>query len=143
MYKLLKSRKIFSWCLFDFGISSYPTLILTFFYGAFYAKKIASNPNVGTSNWAFAISAASILSFLIFAFVLIHGRRYFKSLSTRFFKLFFYLMVFSSSSLIFFDENSDQFLPLVVVIISFISFEMVNLFYNVSLHKVAKKKMKV
>ncbi len=140
MYKILKSRKTFSWCLFDFGISSYPTLILTFFYGAFYAKQIASNPNIGTSNWGFAISAASILSFLVFSFVLIHSGRYFKSLSTNFFKSFFYLMVVSSSSLIFFNENSNQFLPLLVVVISFIAFEVVNLFYNVSLHKVAIKK---
>jgi len=140
MFKILKNKLTFSWCLFDFGISSYPTLILTFFYGAFYAKKIASNPTIGTSYWGFAISAASILSFLIFAFVLIQGRKYFKKLSTSFFKFFFYLMVLSCCSLFFFEEGSSQFLPLVVVIISFIAFEVVNLFYNISLHKIAKKK---
>ena len=64
MFSLLNSKKIRSWCLFDFGISSYPTLILTFFYGAFYAKTISSNSNVGTSLWGFALSAASILCFL-------------------------------------------------------------------------------
>ena len=39
--------------LFDFGISCYPTLILTFFYGAFYAKKIAKDPEIGTSFGGF------------------------------------------------------------------------------------------
>ena len=48
-------------------------------------------------------------------------------------------MIFSSSSLFLFNEGSSSILPLVIVVISFISFEVVNLFYNLSLHKVAKK----
>ena len=56
-----KEKKIRDWCLFDFGISSYPTLIITFIYGAFYAKEIAQTPEIGTSNWGFAISIGSAL----------------------------------------------------------------------------------
>ena len=66
MLQNLKSKKVLDWCFFDFGISSYPTLILTFFYGAFYAKYIAPNPIIGTSSWGFAVASSSILSFFNF-----------------------------------------------------------------------------
>ena len=139
MFSLLNSRKIRSWCLFDFGISSYPTLILTFFYGAFYAKTIASDPNVGTSLWGFALSAASIICFLILSFILIVSRNYFINIKTAFFKFFFYLMIFFTLGLFFFDKGSNQFLPLFFIVITFVSFEIVNLFYNLSLFKIGKK----
>ena len=139
MFSLLNSKKIRSWCLFDFGISSYPTLILTFFYGAFYAKTISSNPNVGTSLWGFALSAASILCFLLLSFILINGRNFFRNIKIGFFKSFFYLMIFSTLGLFFFDKGSNQFLPLFFIVISFVSFEIVNLFYNLSLSKIRKK----
>ena len=89
MLKYLKSKKVLDWCFFDFGISSYPTLILTFFYGAFYAKYIAPNPIIGTSSWGFAIASASILSFLIFAFILIVAKNYFNFFNVSLFKTFF------------------------------------------------------
>ena len=139
MFSLLNSKKIRSWCLFDFGISSYPTLILTFFYGAFYAKTISSDPNVGTSLWGFALSAASILCFLLLSFILISGRNYFRNIKIGFFKFFFYLMIFFTFGLFFFDKGSNQFLPLFFIVISFVSFEIVNLFYNLSLSKIRKK----
>ena len=139
MLSNLKSRKIRNWCFFDFGISSYPTLILTFFYGAFYARSIASSPEIGTSNWGFSISLASILSFLIFSIILIHGRIFFKKIKMSFFLTFFYILVVSSFSLFFFDKGSNQFLPLLIIVVSLISFEVVNLFYNLSLHKVSNK----
>ncbi len=139
MFSLLNSKRIRSWCLFDFGISSYPTLILTFFYGAFYAKTISSDPNVGTSLWGFSLSAASILCFLLLSFILISGRNFFRNIKIGFFKSFFYLMIFSTLGLFFFDKGSNQFLPLLFVVISFVSFEIVNLFYNLSLSKISKK----
>ena len=139
MFSLLNSKKIRSWCLFDFGISSYPTLILTFFYGAFYAKTISSDPNVGTSLWGFALSAASILCFLLLSFILISGKNFFRNIKIGFFKFFFYLMIFFTFGLFFFDKGTNQFLPLFFIVISLVSFEIVNLFYNLSLSKIRKK----
>ena len=139
MIEQLKKKKIRGWCSFDFGISCYPTLILTFFYGAFYAKKIAVSPEIGTSNWGFSISIASILSFLLFSIILVQGKTFFGGLKTKFFGCFFLLLISSTLSLCFFDESSNEFYPLLVIIVSLISFEVINLFYNLSLHKVAPK----
>ena len=139
MIEHLKNKKIRGWCSFDFGISCYPTLILTFFYGAFYAKKIAVSPEIGTSNWGFSISIASILSFLLFSIILVQGKTFFGNLKTTFFGWFFLILILSTTSLCFFDESSNEFYPLIVIMISLICFEMINLFYNLSLHKVAPK----
>ena len=136
---LVNSKKVRSWCLFDFGISSYPTLILTFFYGAFYAKKIAKNPTIGTSLWGFAISSASILCFILLSFILIRGKYLFKKINIGFFKFFFYLMIFFTLGLILFDEGSNHIAPLIFIVISYISFEIVTLFYNISLFKIKSK----
>ena len=84
MLSLLKNKKIANWCLFDFAISAYPTLIITFFYGAFYAKKIAQDPVIGTSLWGYALSSASVLCFLLLGFFLIYGRYFFKKISNLF-----------------------------------------------------------
>jgi UMF1 family MFS transporter len=48
-------------------------------------------------------------------------------------------MIITSFCLVFFNDRTNQFLPLILVVISFISFEFVNLFYNLSLYKVRKK----
>ena len=91
MIEHLKNKKIRGWCSFDFGISCYPTLILTFFYGAYYSKYIAHNPTVGTSSWGFAISLASVFSFLIFAFLLVVGKSYFQFISVNFLTLYSFI----------------------------------------------------
>ena len=141
MLSLLKLKKIRGWCLFDFAISSFPTLIITFFYGAFYAKKIASSSVLGASLWGFAISSASVLSLLIFAIVLFGGNLFKSKIKSNFFKFFFYLLVFFSFSLVFFNEGTNQIIPLLFVIMAFISFEFVNLFYNISLFKMQKTRV--
>ena len=140
MLNYLRSKKILSWCLLDFGISSYPTLILTFFYGTFYVNYLAENSTVGASSWGFAISLSSVVCFLLFSTVSLFGERFLSSINSRVFKFFFYMMCFSSGTLFFFDKGSSQTLPLLIVIISFISFEIVNLFYNFCLHKVSVRK---
>ena len=98
MLKEFQNKKIRDWCLFDFGISSYPTLIITFIYGAFYAKQIAISPEIGTSNWGFAISLGSVISFLVFLSVLLKGNKN-KNLGINFFRLSFNFFVLPVSAL--------------------------------------------
>ena len=139
MLNEFKHKKIRDWCFFDFGISSYPTLIITFIYGAFYAKQIALTPEIGTSNWGYAISIGSILSFIIFFLILFKGNKN-SDLGIRFFKLSFYSLIISVSLLYFFSTESNEYLPLIFVGISLVAFEILNLFYNLSLHNVSENK---
>ena len=139
MIRELKEKKIRDWCLFDFGISSYPTLIITFIYGAFYAKEIAQTPEVGTSNWGFAISIGSVLSFFLFLTIILQGKEKKTKIPMTFFRLSFYFLIFLVSLLFFFGNQSNQYFPLIIIGLSLVSFEVINFFYNLSLHTVAKK----
>ena len=142
MISLLKNKKVRDWCFFDFGISSFPTLILTFFYGAFYARHVVGNASEGASLWGVSVSLASLLAALIFLSILFISSSIIKRIDVKFFKVFFFILIISSSSLFFFNSGSNKYHPLVMVIISFIAFEVVNLFYNISLDKVTTKRSK-
>ena len=89
MLLVLKNKKIKDWCLFDFGISCFPTLVLTFFYGAFYARYINGNFNEGTTLWGFSVSLASLLAALIFLSILFIGSSIIKRIDVKFFTVFF------------------------------------------------------
>lgn len=142
MLLILRNKKVKDWCLFDFGISCFPTLVLTFFYGAFYARYINGDENDGTTLWGFSVSLASFLAALIFVSILFIGSSILKRIDVKFFAVFFFILIISSSSLFFFNSESNKYHPLVMVIISFIAFEVVNLFYNISLDKVTTKTSK-
>lgn len=142
MFLILKNKKVKDWCLFDFGISCFPTLVLTFFYGAFYARYINGDVNEGTTLWGFSVSLASLLAALIFLSILFISSSIIKRINIKFFTVFFFILIISSSSLFFFNSESNKYHPLILVIISFIAFEVVNLFYNISLDKVTSKKSK-
>jgi UMF1 family MFS transporter len=51
---------LLSWCAFDWANSSFPTVITTFVFAAFFAKKVAVDPIAGTSQWAYAMSLSAL-----------------------------------------------------------------------------------
>ena len=124
------------------GFQAFLLLVLTFFYGAFYARYINGDVNEGASLWGFSVSLASLLAAFIFLSILFISSSIIKRIDVKFFTVFFFILIISSSSLFFFNSESNKYYPLVLVIISFIAFEVVNLFYNISLDKVTTKRSK-
>lgn len=58
----VRSKKaLLAWCLFDWANSAFPTLILTFIFAAFFTKKVALNPIVGTAQWGDAVAFSGLL----------------------------------------------------------------------------------
>jgi UMF1 family MFS transporter len=51
---------IFGWCLYDWAISPFPTIVSTFIISNYYAKAIASDPTIGSAEWSFMIALAGI-----------------------------------------------------------------------------------
>jgi UMF1 family MFS transporter len=51
---------IFGWCLYDWAISPFPTIVSTFIISNYYAKAIASDPTIGSAQWSFMIALAGI-----------------------------------------------------------------------------------
>ena len=52
---------VFSWCLFDWANSAFPTVITTFVFAAYFTKAVAVDEVTGTSQWGYAISLSALL----------------------------------------------------------------------------------
>ncbi len=55
------SKARIAWCLFDFANSSFPTVITTFVFAAYYIKAIAPTPEQGTTEWGYANAFGALL----------------------------------------------------------------------------------
>ena len=50
----------FSWCLYDWANSAFPTVITTFVFSAYFIKAIAADEISGTSQWGWALSLSGL-----------------------------------------------------------------------------------
>ncbi len=50
-----------SWCFFDFANSSFTTVIVTAFFGTYFAKHIAADPDAGERLWSRAIWVSQLI----------------------------------------------------------------------------------
>src|SRR3546814_5508312 len=55
------SRAVFSWCLYDWANSAFPTVIGTFIFSTYFTQAIAVTPETGTAQWGRALGTAGIL----------------------------------------------------------------------------------
>ncbi|MFO7483465.1 MFS transporter [Oceanibaculum nanhaiense] len=53
-------RAVFSWCLFDWANNSYPTVITTFIFAAYFTRAVAETPEQGTFLWGQATGLAGL-----------------------------------------------------------------------------------
>lgn len=53
-------RALWSWCLYDWANSGFPTVIVTYVFSAYFAKKVAANEVAGTELWAYALSLSGL-----------------------------------------------------------------------------------
>jgi UMF1 family MFS transporter len=56
-----RGAAIAAWCLYDWSITPYPTVVSTFIISNYYAKAIAPDPTIGSANWSFMIAVAGIM----------------------------------------------------------------------------------
>jgi UMF1 family MFS transporter len=49
-----------AWCLYDWAITPYPTIVTTFVISNYFAKAIAPDPTTGGARWSFMIALAGI-----------------------------------------------------------------------------------
>lgn len=62
MKKLKADNKaIFSWCLYDWSLSSFSVVMTTFVFSSYFTSKIAANEIIGTEQWANAVALSGIL----------------------------------------------------------------------------------
>ena len=54
-------RAIFSWCLYDWANSGFPTVIITFVFSAYFARAVAADTMSGTALWGHALAVSALL----------------------------------------------------------------------------------
>jgi UMF1 family MFS transporter len=125
-------KAIFSWCLYDWANSAYPTVVTTFVFGAYFTKAVAATPESGTAAWGYTVGAAglavALLGPVLGAVADQGGRR--KP----------WLAAFTAggaltTALLWFTLPDPAFIPwaLVLVALSSVAFEFGMVFYNAML----------
>jgi len=56
---------LFSWCLFDWANSAFPTVIVTFVFATYFTQSIAPDPITGTTQWGYALSLSGVAIALV------------------------------------------------------------------------------
>ncbi len=128
-------RARIAWCLYDWGNSAFPSVILTFVFAAYFTRGVAADPVTGTAQWGWAISlsalAIAVFSPLLGAIADRGGRR------------LPWLMVFSvlcigATAALWWVAPSPQWVvvALVLVGIANFGFELATVFYNALLPEI-------
>lgn len=131
-------KGLIAWCLFDWGNSPYPTVIVTFVFAAYFAKSIAPDETTGQELWGVAMSvsglALALLAPLLGAIADRTGRRkpWLAGLSV--------LAVLSGAALWFLLPDPGLLVPAMILAgASNLAFEFVTVFYNAMLPDLVPK----
>jgi UMF1 family MFS transporter len=55
------SRKlVFAWCLYDWGNSAFPAVVLSFIFAPYFSRAIAPSETAGTSLWGWAMTGSAL-----------------------------------------------------------------------------------
>jgi UMF1 family MFS transporter len=130
-------RAAWSWCLFDFANSGFPTVIATFVFSAYVTKAVAETPEAGTAAWGYAMGLSGLLIALTAPFLgaaADHGGR------RKPWLLLFSLLCVLTTALLWFvkPEPAYLLLGLGLVVLANSAFEIGTVFYNALLPEVAK-----
>ncbi len=52
---------VFAWCLYDWAITPFPTIVTTFLISNYYAHYLAVDPTIGSSEWSYMVGMAGLL----------------------------------------------------------------------------------
>lgn len=127
---------IAAWCLFDWAIAPFPTIVTTFVFGTYFAKALASDPTQGSADWSFMVATAGvaigILSPLLGAIADRMGH------AKRGIGIFILPALLVSALLWFARPDPTLGLPVLILVgIGIVGFELALLFYNALLPSVA------
>ncbi len=56
----LGRRAVLSWCFYDWANSSYPTVIVTFVFAAYFTTTLSPDPETGTAQWGSALALSGL-----------------------------------------------------------------------------------
>lgn len=136
MNQIDRKRTIWAWSMYDFANSAFTTLVVTFIYGAYFTKGIATNEVIGTQWWSWAIAVTaiivSLLSPVLGALSDLGGYR-------KWIMMFSTWCCVAATAFLFFPEQGQVFSALILFVIANVSFEFGTVFYNAYLPEIVSK----
>lgn len=133
-----KSLGIFSWCLFDWAHSAYPTVIVTFIFGTYFVRSVAPSTVEGTALWGWTMGLSGVVVAIlcpIIGSIADHtGRR-------KPWLLTFVLLNVMTTSLMFFTKPDVSYIfwALSLLVIANTCYEFTQVFYNAMMTYIAPK----
>ncbi|MFZ5791329.1 MAG: MFS transporter [Pseudomonadota bacterium] len=125
-------RAILAWCFYDWANSSFPTMVQTFLFSAYFTTAVAPNPEAGTADWGratgWAAALIALVSPVLGAIADCGGRRkpWLAALT---------LLAVAATAALWFVKPDPAFatLGLVAMALGTIGFELAIVFYNAML----------
>lgn len=133
---IISKRNIIAWALYDWAVSAFSTVVITFIFAAYFTSEIASNKIIGTKQWGYAMALAGIITVVlspIFGAIADHsGRR-------KLWLAAFTILLIISSALLWYakPELSQVHFTLACVIAGVVGIEISQVFYNALLPNVS------
>ena len=134
-----RTRHAVFWCLYDFGNSAFPALVLSFVFAPYFVNHIAGDPIQGEKLWGYAISASAIviavLSTVLGSFADRSGRR------RPWLGLCSVVAILAAGALWWLEPGAQSLVPaLVLVAVANAAFELGYVFYNAILTSVCSER---
>ncbi|MBP7337351.1 MFS transporter [Niveispirillum sp.] len=125
----LKPPAIAGWCLYDWAMSAFNTVIGTFVFSVYFTKGVAADPDQGSADWAFMLGLSGLLIAClspVLGAIADRGGRIKPWLAAC-----TVIAIIGSASLWFIRPDPSYALPaLLLVGIASTAFELSNVFYN-------------
>ena len=132
----INKKEIYSWLLYDFANSAYPTIITTVAFSVFFKEVISKGESYGDLLWGTSISLSMLLSIII-AIPLSAIADIFNKRKTFLF-IFSFICIIATASLSLLSEGMI-ISAMIIFIISSIGFECSIVFYNSYLPNISTK----
>jgi len=132
-----KKSQLIPWYLFDFGNSSYATIIVAFVFAVYFKSVISSNEPIGDFYWSLAINIAMIVSAVLNP---VCGAIADHSSSKKKFLFFFTILCVIPTALMYFTGEGTILFALILFIISNIGFQTGMTFYDAFIPEISEPK---
>lgn len=129
-------KGIVAWAFYDWAMSSYYTIILTFVFSAYFTEAIAKNKILGTAQWGNASAITGLIVALLSPFL---GAIADNEGSRKPWIAFFTLLSITSSAMLWFAKPSESYViwALFWVVLATAAVEISTVFYNSMLENLA------
>jgi len=134
------TKSQFSWCLYDWANSAFPTVIVTFVFSTYFVTNVAQDELTGTAQWSLAVSISGLIIALLSPFL---GAISDKMGQRKVWLGLFTVITIFSTAILWFVRPEVGYVvwALLAFTVANIGFELGQVFYNALLPSIAPPKL--